>query len=344
MHTNANTWTGLLLMPALMAAVGCADFEERDDSKVPTLVSTETGPVDSLVPSGMDSLLTADAAEPTLVMDGPDTERNYADQVTEFTGTITGEGDLSLTFASSEDGVEVFDVEVAPDGSFVASAVLSDGDHVITALVESDNGGSAFESAKIYVGGPNVVPNCEVVTPVAGEPVAEGELSSMSAWIHDKDQSSDTLRVIWSSDIDGYLGEGQLNPDTGMVQMDTWLSSGTHEVTVTVFDEVGEGCSDSVTHIVENPVDMVVTGPEVVVEEGDLVKLGVVADGARGSRVVWSANGQPLGTSRINDAGTSDFVTDALPAGMVVVVAETTDEYGWEISAEVAVMVSPVGE
>ena len=53
-------------------------------------------------------------------LSGPDTQYNYTDHATVFTGRISGDGELFLSFESNQDGVKVFNIEVAEDGTFVA--------------------------------------------------------------------------------------------------------------------------------------------------------------------------------------------------------------------------------
>ncbi|HCH65597.1 MAG: hypothetical protein CL927_15570 [Deltaproteobacteria bacterium] len=277
---------------------------------------------------------------PTISMSGPSTQNNYTDYATEFTGQIAGAGMLTLSFTSNQDGAEVFDIEVAKDGSFVASAMLSEGDHVITAFVESDNGTSSIQGTTVYVGGPNTAPDCTILTPADGEAVRTGTFSSMTAEVADADEEPGALRVMWSSSVDGYLGEGQLDPASGLASMDTVLSAGTHEIKVLVYDEVGAGCEDTVKHVVGAPADLVVSGPNALIDQGDEAEFEASFEGANGERVTWSVDGRSLGTSRLNEAGISTFTTAALPSGTSTVTAQLLDVAGWTISGEVEVVVN----
>jgi hypothetical protein len=278
--------------------------------------------------------------EPAITISGPKSQRNYTDHAVEFTGRIAGDGELTLSLNSSADGPEVFDIEVSEDGSFHASAILSEGDHVITASVESDNGATGIDGTTVYVGGPNSAPDCMILTPGEGEPVVTGELSSMTGDVGDQDQGAAGLRVVWSSDIDGYLGEGQIDEATGIASMDRALTAGSHQLKLTVFDEVGAGCEDVIEHVVGAPAELQVSGPDGIIDEGQEVEFQAVFDGSTGDRLVWSIGDRSLGTSRIDASGVSTFTTAQLPAGSWTVTAELIDSVGWTIDAEMDVVVN----
>ena len=50
---------------------------------------------------------------PVISFSGPDTQHNYTDHETVFTGRISGEGALYLSFESNQDGAKVFNIDVA---------------------------------------------------------------------------------------------------------------------------------------------------------------------------------------------------------------------------------------
>lgn len=281
---------------------------------------------------------------PTLVLDDRDVQKSYSDVAIEFTGAMAGSGPLELSFTSHQDGSEPFEIEVDADGRFSASAYLSPGDHVITVTVTDGEGNSTHIGSSLFVDGPNTIPNCVVLSPDGDDNTTTGEATTLSGQVDDADIGPSGLRVMWSSDADGYLGEGELDPTTGMVALDATLSAGTHALTLTAVDEVGATCRDTIEHIVGEAPSIEVAGPAGMVDEGDVVEFTAEVEGAAlmtaGLLVRWSVGGEVLGLSTLDTSGITTFATDALPVGASTVAVDLMDADGWAAVGSYDVLVN----
>jgi len=281
---------------------------------------------------------------PTIDILPPDAQKNYSDVAVTFTGTIDGSGDLSVFIESHEDGAAPFDIEVEDDGSFTASAILSPGDHVITASVTDGEGNSGFAGTTVFVDGPNSAPDCVVLTPDSDDKTTVGDPTTITGHVDDADVGPAPLRVVWSSDLDGYLGEGDFDTITGQLEMDAILSEGTHAITLTAVDEVGARCQDTIEHVVGNAPSITVEGPTSMVDEGDAVELTATIEDAAymtaGLVVQWSVGGELLDITTVDETGITTLTTTALPHGNGTVLAQVTDADGWSVAGATDVLVN----
>jgi hypothetical protein len=339
------TWT-------VNGEVACADQTPDSNGMVACDAAAEAGEAEvGLSVIDADGLsastsvdVTVDAGlAPFIEMSGPDSQKNYSDVAVSFVGSISGAGDLSLAIESSQDGVEAFEVQVASDGSFEASAILSEGDHIITAVVTDGSGTTALVGTTVFVDGPNSAPDCVIMGPGEGDRTQSGDATAMNGVVDDVDVGPGALKLIWSSDIDGFLGEGSLDAETGEVMMDAVLSEGTHALTLTAEDEVGAGCQDTIEHVVGVAPTVVVQGPSGMVDEGDLVDFSATIDGTRRTSLQqvarWSVDGEPLENSTFDSTGFTTLSTE-LPAGKGTVTVEVVNVGGWTIEGSTDVTVN----
>ncbi len=267
---------------------------------------------------------------PSISFQASDSQKIYSDSEAVFEGQISGEGPLSLSISSSVDGSGVFSIDLDDDGSFEATATLSEGEHVITATVTDGLGNTSNLGTSVYVDGPNTAPSCVVLAPDSDDRTTTGDYTSLSGVVDDDDVGPAALTVLWSSSVDGLLGQGELDPATGLVSLTTALSAGVHELTLTVYDEKGADCQDTISHVVGQPPTVSVTGPTTFLNEGDLASFAAEVTGAvPGTEVSWSVGGVSLGSSYTDLDGYSAFETTGLPSGENVVVAQVTDNNGW---------------
>ena len=285
---------------------------------------------------------------PTIELSGPETQKNYSDVAVEFTGFVDGEGELSLRVESNQDRADPFEVELDEDGSFTAVATLTPGEHVITAMVTDEDGDTGVVGTTIYVDGPNTAPDCVVLTPDSDDRTVTGDTTTMSGHVDDDDLGPSALRVVWSSDLDGYLGEGEFDTATGMVELGAVLSAGNHALTLTAIDEVGERCQDTIAHVVGEPPTITVIGPSDLQDEGDYIELNATIEGASsmlgGLNARWSVAGELLDITPVDDFGRTSLASDAFPPGVNTVLVQVTDANGWSVAGatELAINHRPV--
>ena len=287
--------------------------------------------------------VTVDAAEgPSVHVDAIDTQSIYSDQPLTITGVASGEGPLSVSVRSHNDGD--FEVELGDEGDFSATATLSPGDHVITVTVTDGNGATINHGTTVFVEGPNTIPNCTVLSPVSGDVTEAGTATTLTATADDADVGAAGLRVVWSSTLDGYLGEGDFDTTTGQSELAVVLSEGTHTLQFLATDEVGATCTDSVTHVVGTAPTLTLDAPTSMLDEGVADEITATVTGAAsatGSAVVrWSVDGTLYDVSTTDADGIAVFDTSAIPGGAHTVVAAVRDIDGFEAAAMVEVMVN----
>ena len=171
-----------------------------------------------------------------------------ADGATFDSGTLIGfagsasdteDGDLTANLAWTSD----IDGPIGTGGSF--SAVLSDGDHVITASVTDSGSASGSDSVTITVGTPNSPPTVTITSPTDGSTFDSGTTILFEGTASDSEDGGLTSSLVWNSDLDGQIGTGGSFSAT--------LSDGTHTITASVTDSDGATSSSSITVTVGNP-------------------------------------------------------------------------------------------
>ncbi len=121
----------------------------------------------------------------------------------------------------------------------------------VLALVgcESDSGVTTYTTP----------PNASITAPPSGQTFEEGEAITFQAAVDDAQDPSEDLEIIWTSDIDATLYEGNLADADGHVEFVTAnLSAGNHIISLTVVDSDAEKATDtveiSVTDLPDDPV------------------------------------------------------------------------------------------
>ncbi|MCK4622077.1 MAG: Ig-like domain-containing protein [Desulfuromonadales bacterium] len=178
---------------------------------------------------------------PTVTITAPLDGSTFAEGTSiSFAGTATDaeDGDLtaSLAWTSSLDGA------IGTGGSF--SAVLSVGNHTITASVKDSIGLTASASITVTVSA-NTPPTVTITAPTDGSTFTEGAsitFSGTAAGIEDGDL---TNNLLWTSDLDGNIGSSGSFPAV--------LSEGTHTITASATDSAGLSASAAITVTVETP-------------------------------------------------------------------------------------------
>ncbi len=119
------------------------------------------------------------------------------------------------------------------------SPLLSLGTHVITATAIDPHGAASQDVVTVQA--INHAPTVDVTAFPAGSSFFANQTIRLGALANDVDEGSpfDQTRLIWSSNLDGELGDG-----TGL---EVSLSVGTHTLTATVTDELGLSAQDTTT-------------------------------------------------------------------------------------------------
>lgn len=191
-------------------------------------------------------------AAPQLTVVSPKDGEQYSQSdviVMQATASDAQEGDLThwINWHSNRNGWLGIGGEIRPN--------LAVGTHRLTVHVTDSDGNLTQQVLEFTVNEyVNQAPTIALVEPIVGASYAEGDAIYLVANADDPEQGDMASAVQWSSDRDGYLGQGS--------GWNTTLSVGTHVLTATVTDEQGESASANREVVVFAPV---VEAPELTV-------------------------------------------------------------------------------
>jgi hypothetical protein len=263
----------------------------------------------------------------------------YSDHPVALEGSVSDAEDgpdaLSAQWESDLDGI----LDVAPDVGFdglnTGAARLVEGVHILTLTGTDGDGVSGTDSATIAVRGPNQAPTCRVTGPASGSGGDEGAVVSLTGEVGDADIGPEALTVVWSSNLAGPLGASTPSSD-GLVSLGVGtLAAGTHVLSLTVTDEVGESCVDDTTFVVGRAPVVAIAAPAdgATVNHGDTVtfvgSISDLDDSVSTLGVVWSSDRDGLLYEGSPDSSGLSIVTaGALTVGTHTITLSATDSLG----------------
>jgi hypothetical protein len=132
-----------------------------------------------------------------------------------------------------------------PDGTGIAAlshSGLSVGTHVLAMTATDEIGANCTAETMFTVGNP---PAVEILSPVDGSMANEGESALFTANVSDDSDPSETLSLLWASNLQGILST-QNAAASGESAFEAPLAAGTHNITLVATDSLGYETSDSV--------------------------------------------------------------------------------------------------
>ena len=190
----------------------------------------------------------------------------YSDVPMSFEGTVSdinfSPEDVVVEWSSDLDGA-ISAASVTPDegGQFEGVGSLSEGAHIVTLTGTNPDGYIGTASVNISVGGENSAPLCEITSPEDGTSGLEGAEVTFVGVVSDADIPSEWLEATWESDVDGSLGDSTPSEAGEISLVSSGLSLATHTITLTVTDEVGGECKETLTYTVGTPPTASILAP-----------------------------------------------------------------------------------
>ena len=263
----------------------------------------------------------------------------YSDRLVSFLGTVSdGEdaaADLAVTWESSIQGALDLGSIVSTDGNVTGSGYLISGEHYVTLLVTDTSGKTDTAGVVVQVGPPNSPPTCGITEPADGASGAEGSSVTFRGLVGDADVPADRLAVDWTSNWDGAIASSTPSTSGDVALTTSRLSPGTHTITMTATDELGESCTDFILYTVSTAPSLTILNPG----DGDIFEEGVAIafdadvfdyeDAATDLSLEWSSNIDGVfSTIGADSAGSAIFTDDTLSVGLHTLTVRVTDTTG----------------
>ena len=276
----------------------------------------------------------------------------YADQLISFEGEVSdAEDDAEQLVVWWESSLVEGELGISADptssGEVMGTGYLDEGEHAISLHAQDSTDKTGSDSVVITVGPPNGTPSCAITAPESGGAGDEGALVTFEAEVGDDDVPSDWLEVLWSSDKDGEIGQSTPNTDGSVTFPYTELSVNTHVVSLTVSDEVGATCTDSVLYTVGTPPTVSLSSPtsgEVYNQDESITFTAQVSDGEDSPTALdlsWSSDlDGEFSTQSADSSGLAQFTERYLSAGEHTITLRVTDTAGLYSTALVTLTVN----
>ncbi len=270
----------------------------------------------------------------------------YADQKILFEGQVSDLEDpidsLSIEWSSDIDGVLNSELTLSSSGEISTAEYLSVGDHLLQLTVIDSTGKTDTDSIGISVGEANSEPECAILSPETNMVSLFQDEILLEGLATDPNATPSTLTVEWDSDKDGILGTSTPNSNGEVTLSSTTLSRNNHVISMTVTDELGLTCTDSIIHRVGTPPEITIVSPTMndTFLEGDGVSFQVqvsdLEDQPDDVSLNWTLDGQPYTTLPADSTGTAQFIENGLTFGNHTVSIVATDTDGMTDTAQVS--------
>lgn len=172
----------------------------------------------------------------------------------------------------------VYAIDDTPDEEGLLEGALTfaaAGDHTIT-LSATDPAGNVGTASVSFAVAPNQAPECAILAPELGYVVSSGDGTYLVGQAADAEVRPSSLRAVWTSSLDGVLGESVPSVQGSVRTWSGWPSAGEHELSLTVTDPVGATCTDTVAMRVNSPPEVSID--TAVVDGTDIRLSGRVSD------------------------------------------------------------------
>ena len=256
---------------------------------------------------------------------------------------------LSVGWTSALDGALTMGGSISSDGIHTGEALLSSGTHDLIATVTDTTGLTASATTRVVVRGPNNPPDCEILSPAMDAVFDLGETIEFEATAIDEDIDETDLMVVWTSDKDGELARtapNSLGEVLSAVESDL-LQQTVHTITLSVTDEVGGNCTDSVRIKVGSGPDVEILNPltgEWYNEGVSISFVGTATDDEDDSAdlgISWSSDRDGVfSTQRPDSSGRTALTSNQLDIGPHVITLTATDSDGLSTSASTNITVN----
>ncbi len=275
-------------------------------------------------------VLQVDNTPPVPTITSPVEGTHYGAAVAvEFAGSATDydDGDLtaSIQWFSDRDGA------LGSGGSIFR--ILTEGDHLITAMVNDSGGLTGYASVNITIDPANTEPSVTISTPASGSSFVTADAIAFAGVASDIEDGDLGASLSWTSDLDGVIGSG--------ATFSANLSQGAHVITASVTDSGGLSGSYTVNIQIDNSAPSAsITAPI----NGSMVNAGVDVtftgsatdydDGDLTANLSWTSDlDGAIGTG-------GSFTTSSLSSGTHVITASVTDAGGLSSSDTITVTVN----
>ncbi|MFT4975375.1 MAG: hypothetical protein ACI8S6_001262, partial [Myxococcota bacterium] len=259
----------------------------------------------------------------------------YSDYPITFTSEVSDNEDAPSTLVvgwdSDLDGALSVSGTPDTDGIQEGTGRLTAGGHTLTATVTDTTGLSTSTTTTLTVNGPNNEPDCEILTPTDSEVYEQGDPILFQGLASDVDVDTDMLTAVWVSDKDGTLSEQTPTSGGEVTFTSDLLTLTNHTISLTVTDEVGATCTDSVSIKVGSGPDLILESPKSgswYNENESITFRAIVGDNqdAPGDLAMsWSSDLEGIFSTQGADSSGTATLTKALEIGTHVVTVSATD-------------------
>lgn len=254
-----------------------------------------------------------------------------------LTGTVADAEDspAALALEWTDNGTIVsLDTPVQTSGAFEVYASFAPGDHILMLAATDSRDQMGSDTVAFTVLPADTEPSCAITSPDDGFSQV-GVPATFTGVVSDAETEVSLLTVAWASDRDGAIGASV--PDSGgnVSTTTNTLSAGTHQISLQVQDESGNGCTSQVRWTVGSAPEIGIDAPgdgDVVGQAEEVVFSATVSDAEDAPQdltLEWSSDVDgTLSTAPADARGITTFTFAGLTLGAQTVTLTATDTDG----------------